>query len=120
MKIPIKYKGFSRCPWIDFLLFLSYNKNEVGEMLFTKKTEIYESRDREEWKRAKSLLKAAGIARWAGHTELSPPVGGCGAKIDIRKAGGNYDPETYYIRVAADRAEEAKALLSRALGRVLL
>ena len=41
-------------------------------------------------------------------------------KIDIRKAGGNYDPETYYIRVAADRAEEAKALLSRELGRVLL
>ena len=88
--------------------------------LFAKKTEIYESRNREEWKRAKSLLKAAGIARWAGHTELSPPVGGCGAKIDIRKAGGNYDPETYYIRVAADRAEEAKALLSRELGRVLL
>ena len=89
-------------------------------MLFKKKTEIYESRDREEWKRAKSVLKAAGIARWAGHTELTPPVGGCGAKIDIRQVGGGYDPETYYIRVTADRAEEAKTLLSRELGRILL
>ena len=89
-------------------------------MLFKKKTEIYESNNREEWKRAKAVLKAAGIARWAGHTELSPPVGGCGAKIDIRRIGGNYDPETYYIRVTDDRAEEAKALLSRELGRILL
>ena len=89
-------------------------------MLFKKKTEIYESNNREEWKRAKAVLKAAGIARWAGHTELSPPVGGCGAKIDIRRIGGNYDPETYYIRVTVDRAEEAKALLSRELGRILL
>ena len=99
---------------------MSYNKYEVGEMLFTKKAEIYESRNREEWKLAKSALKAAGITCWAGHTELSPPVGGCGAKIDIRKVGGNYDPETYYIRVATDRAGEAKTLLSRELGRVLL
>ena len=89
-------------------------------MLFSKKTEIYESRSREEWKRAKSALKAAGISCRAGHTELSPPVGGCGAKIDVRQLAGNYDPETYYIRVAADRAVEAKALLSRELGRVLL
>jgi len=89
-------------------------------MMFKKKTEIYESNNREEWKRAKMVLKAAGIARWAGHTELSPPVGGCGAKIDIRRIGGNYDPETYYIRVTVDRAEEAKALLSRELGRILL
>ena len=89
-------------------------------MLFKKKTEIYESNNREEWKRAKMVLKEAGIARWAGHTELSPPVGGCGAKIDIRRIGGNYDPETYYIRVTVDRAEEAKALLSRELGRILL
>ena len=89
-------------------------------MLFTKKTEVYESRDREEWKRVRSVLKAAGIAHWAGHTELSPPVGGCGAKIDIRRIGGSFDPETYYIRVAVDRAKEAKDLLSRELGRVLL
>lgn len=93
---------------------------EVGKMLFTKKTEIYESRDRKEWKRARSALKAAGISHWAGHAELSPPVGGCGAKIDIRRIGGNYDPETYYIRVAVDCAEAAKALLSQELGRVLL
>ena len=39
-------------------------------MLFKKKTEIYESNNREEWKRAKMVLKAAGIARWAGHTEV--------------------------------------------------
>lgn len=89
-------------------------------MLFAKTTEIYESRSREEWKRARAALGAAGIPCRAGHTELSAPVGGCGAKIDVRTLGGSYDPETYYIRVAADRAAEAKAVLSRTLGRRLL
>lgn len=85
-------------------------------MLLGKTTEVYASRDRSEWKRARAALKAAGLRCSAGHTELTPPPCGCGAKIDLRRvADPSFDPETYYLRVSAAEEDAARQCLRRAL-----
>ena len=49
-----------------------------------KREVIYQSKKPEDWEKAQSLLKEAGIAHHAWTAEEAP-AGGCGSKIDPRK-----------------------------------
>lgn len=83
--------------------------------LFEERKEVFCKRNREEWKKAREALRAAGIQGVkARHCEVEPPVGGCGCKLDIRNFGpnGRIDREMYYLTVPAGEAERAGEILS--------
>jgi len=85
---------------------------------FTKKEIIYkEQTGKEAWLSAKQALADAGIEYSSGITDKESPVGGCGAKLDIRNFGprGKIDRKLYYIEVAVKDAETAKNILKQAL-----
>lgn len=78
--------------------------------LFSKKTIIYISKGtKQDWKALREGLKAAGIRAYAASYEDEMPVGGCGAKMDIRDFGpeGKIDRTVYVVRVAETDREEA-------------
>ena len=89
-------------------------------MLFSRTVEIYESRNKAEWKAVREALKTAGVRFEAGYAELQCPIGGCGAKIDIRRDNPDYDPLTSFIEVKPAHEQAAKAVLSVVLGRNIL
>ena len=80
--------------------------------LFRKKTIIYISKGtKEDWRALRDGLKKAGIRASASSYEDEIPVGGCGAKMDIRDFGpeGKIDRTVYVVRVAeTDRAAASK------------
>lgn len=86
-------------------------------MLDWGKALVYCSKDEEDWQKAKELLLDVGIEidAWDGE-EL--PVGGCGAKIDIRSFGRDVEipKRVYKIKVSNDDKETAESALS---GKVL-
>ena len=77
--------------------------------LFRKKTIIYISKGtKEDWRALRDGLKKAGIRASASSYEDEIPVGGCGAKMDIRDFGpeGKIDRTVYVVRVAAKITRE--------------
>lgn len=83
-------------------------------MLFGKNTvEIYESHKKQEFKKIQKRLKDAGIRYYAVQSDLQSPVGGCGAKLDIRTFMRKDAPDftTYFIRVSEADAERARRIL---------
>ena len=82
---------------------------------FTKKEMIYEEQTgKQHWQQAKAVLKAAGIEFSSGSGEKEPPVGGCGAKLDIRDFGprGKIDRHIYYIETRTSDAPKAREILA--------
>jgi hypothetical protein len=85
-----------------------------------KKVLVYQSKDEEDWKKAKGLLTEGGIPfnDWA-----SEEVGacGCGAKLDIRKFGRKEPIPTriFHIEVEPADGDVAKKLLKGAVKPVL-
>ena len=73
---------------------------------------IYRSKDEKDWEKAKSLLEEAGIEMkfWV---QEEPPVGGCGAKVDIRKFMNDkpFKKYIYKIEVSKNDKEAAMAVL---------
>ena len=82
---------------------------------FTKKSMVFEELgQKEKWKKAKEILKGANIDISSGTYPSEPPMGGWGARIDLRDLGpkGKIDREVYYIEVAVKEAQMAKDLLA--------
>ena len=85
--------------------------------LFERKALVYRSKDEADWRKARSLLEEAGVA-FSSHETEEPPAAGCGARIDIRKAGktGKVPDRIYRIEVAARDETAARSALE---GKVL-
>ena len=82
---------------------------------FTKKAMVFEELgQKEKWQKAKQLLKEAKLDMSSGTYPSEPPMGGWGARIDLRDLGpkGKIDRDVYYIEVALAQVEKAKALLA--------
>lgn len=81
--------------------------------LFQRKTVIFQEKNKEKWLKARAALKEAGIGGIQAGAFEENPVCGCGAKLDPRDFGpkGKIDRNTYYIRVYAEDAEQAKNIL---------
>lgn len=79
---------------------------------FERKERVFSKKNYSAWKEAKKALKAAGIRYSAGYYETEMPVGGCGAKLDIRDFGANgkIERQVYYIDVPVKDVPRAKAL----------
>jgi hypothetical protein len=84
-------------------------------VLFGKREVVFEVKgDKARWKAAREALRSAGVQIMeASSCEVELPVGGCGAKLDIRNFGPNgwIDRRLYYISVRPEDVERAKAVL---------
>ena len=79
-------------------------------------TLVYRSKDESDWNRARELLNHDGVTYRAWKSE-EPPVGGCGAKLDVRTLASGKIPGTIYsIEIKNDQAKAAREALS---GKVL-
>jgi hypothetical protein len=81
---------------------------------FDKKFDVYKEKGkRDEWKKARTALKDAGISISSSEVPSEAPVCGCGAKLDIRDFGpkGKIDRNWYYIMVAKEDIEKARTVL---------
>lgn len=82
--------------------------------LFSRTHVIYKEKGKEaEWKEARRFLKEAGISVSSSTVPSEAPVGGCGAKLDIRDFGprGKIDRNWYYIMVAESDVAKAREVL---------
>lgn len=85
-------------------------------MFFEKSEFIFKKvGQKEQYHRCKTALKEAGIRIVeAGTVNNTIPMGGCGAKLDIRDFGpnGKVDRNTYYICVRPADVERAREALA--------
>ena len=85
-------------------------------MFFEKSEFVFkEIGQKERYQRCRAALKEAGVRIVeAGSVNNTIPVGGCGAKLDIRDFGprGKIDRNTYYICVRPADAERAREVLA--------
>ena len=83
--------------------------------LFEKKEIVFEMRGRkDDFKRVKAALREKGIKGVSSSVwQDELPVGGCGAKLDVRDFGpnGKIDRDTYTIRVSREDAEAASSIV---------
>ena len=90
---------------------MRYNyKSEVDMLLFGKKVEIYESRNHDEFKALKKLLKKNGIAYGTGWVQTEVACG-CGAKINMRQViNPDYSPYVWSVYVRPENEEKARRI----------
>lgn len=69
---------------------------------------VYRSKDEEDWEKAKALLEEAGITMKAWIQE-EPPVGGCGAKVDIRKFMNDKPFKKHIFKIEVAKEDKANA-----------
>lgn len=85
--------------------------------LFDKKIKVFEMKGRRsDWKAVKDALKEAGMAGVSASTWTDEmPVGGCGARLDVRDFGpnGKIDRQIYTIRVRGEDAERAAEIVRK-------
>ena len=84
---------------------------------FTKEKLVYKEKgNKQEWQKARELLKQAGIKMSTTSIPSEAPTCGCGAKLDIRDFGpqGKIDRDMYYIDVPEKEYEAARQLLAEA------
>ena len=80
-------------------------------LLFGKKVEIYESRNHDEFKALKKLLKKNGISYGTGWVQTEVACG-CGAKINMRQViNPNYSPYLWSVYVRPENEDAAKRLV---------
>lgn len=84
---------------------------------FTKEKLVYKEKgNKQEWQKARELLKQAGIRMTTTALPSEAPICGCGAKLDIRDFGprGKIDRNMYYIDVAEREWAAARDVLAKA------
>ena len=82
-------------------------------MLLRRNALVYCSKDRDDWEKARALLRQAEIEHSAWESE-EPPAGGCGGKADPRPVltGKKAIPRTIFkIEVAAAGEKAARTVL---------
>ena len=79
-------------------------------LLFGKKVEIYESRNHDEFKALKKLLKKNGISYGTGWVQTEVACG-CGAKINMRQViNPDYSPYVWSVYVRPENEEKARRI----------
>ena len=85
--------------------------------MFTKRTTIFKQKDRETWKKIKTVLKDEGFkgVRSGHYMQESVYPGGCGAKLDPRDFGakGKIDRDIYWVDVPVDDVRRADEVLKK-------
>ena len=73
---------------------------------------VYQSKDEEDYQKARKLLTEAGIPHHAWETEEVSQCG-CGGKVDVRKFGrkGPLPTRIFHIETDPKNAEAAKTVL---------
>ena len=85
-------------------------------LLFGKKVEIYESRNHNEFKALKKLLKKSGISYGTGWVQTEVTCG-CGAKINMRQViNPDYSPYLWSVYVRPENEKKAR-LIAEQLGK---
>ena len=70
---------------------------------------VYRSKDEQDWEKAKALLEEAGIEMkyWV---QEDLPMGGCGAKVDIRKFMNDKPFKKFIFKIEVAKEDEKAAL----------
>lgn len=82
--------------------------------LFSKREVVFQAKDKARHQQCKAALTAHCIPIIeSGSYEDEMPVGGCGAKLDVRDfgPGGRIDRRVYYLAVRPEDAPRARALI---------
>jgi len=88
----------------------SMRKLNLQRYMFGKKVEIYESRNHDEFKALKKLLKKNGIPYGTGWVQTEVACG-CGAKINMRQViNPNYSPYVWSVYVRPENEEKARRI----------